>query len=87
MCQGSTKCAVLLPFLLRCKQPVRLRATENQALKAESLLHLLALPCLVLQARAGRKVAGLVVPMEITRQHGFFVFLSILRMSQEVSKC
>lgn len=76
----------VLPVLLRYKQFACLSTTENAAQSMKSLLYLVALPCLVPQTWAGRMVAGLVIPMEITRRRGFPIFLNIPRMRQEVSQ-
>lgn len=67
----SPICTGLLPVLCRYKQFSGLSTTENPAQSMEFLLHLLALPCLMPlpchPAWTGRMVAGLVIPMEITR--------------------
>lgn len=55
--QQGRKWAVFAPFSLRCKQPICLRETEYQVLNAESLLNLLALPCLTPWAK-GRENGG-----------------------------
>lgn len=51
------KMGSLCTFCYGCKQPVCLRETEYQVLNAESLLNLLALPCLTPWAK-GRENGG-----------------------------